>query len=266
MRRAQTFKHYARPSMSSAADDLGVLREAGEETIEDVLRQQLLEKSKENEKLRSQIQSLQVQLQQRPPLEAVQELNKERTNLEILLDGTQRENAKTMAERDQAKARAKELETHLEKLAGPNWQENLGISAPPPLNALPGMASTFMRPRADSTPPVHSSSPTTNTGQASAANSEAAQARIEQIRMLIMGMEQRLQIREEKLAKNIEKAEVESARFEELRKQVLSATSLYNPDFTERATPHHMVRSQLQGGVDVIHGDIEKVERPDDYS
>lgn len=51
MRRAQTFKHYARPSMSSAADDLGVLREAGEETIEDVLRQQLLEKSKENEKV-----------------------------------------------------------------------------------------------------------------------------------------------------------------------------------------------------------------------
>lgn len=40
-----------------------------------------------------------------------------------------------------------------------------------------------------------------------------------------MGMEQRLQTREEKLVKSIEKAEAESTRFEELRKQVLSASS-----------------------------------------
>ncbi|THH27243.1 hypothetical protein EUX98_g6947 [Antrodiella citrinella] len=220
MRRAQTLKHYARPSISSveATDDLGVLKETSEpETIEDVLRQQLQEKTKENDKLRSQVQALQLQLQQRPPLEDVQELNKERTNLEILLDGTQRENAKTMAERDQAKARAKDLEAHLQKLAGPNWQEILGIPAAPALNnALPGMASTFFRPRSDSTPPIHM-------GMAAPAPSSAeAQARIEQVRLLIMGMEQRLQTREDKLVKGIEKAEAESARFEELRKQVLS--------------------------------------------
>jgi len=225
MRRAHTFKHYARPSISSlnATDDLGVLKETSEpETIEDVLRQQLQERTKENEKLRSQIQALQVQLQQRPPLEDVQELNKERTNLEILLDGTQRENAKTMAERDQAKARAKDLEAHLEKLAGPNWQENLGIPAPPPMNALPGMASTFLRPRADSTPPVHMA---TSTAVPHSPSSAETQARIEQVRLLIMGMEQRLQIREEKLVKGIDRAEAESSRFEELRKQVLSANS-----------------------------------------
>lgn len=54
MRRAQSLKHHARASVSTfSADDLGVLREAGEETIEDVLRQQLSEKTRENEKVRS---------------------------------------------------------------------------------------------------------------------------------------------------------------------------------------------------------------------
>ncbi|KAH8094753.1 hypothetical protein BXZ70DRAFT_947408 [Cristinia sonorae] len=223
MRRAQSLRHHSRPSVSSsAADDLGVLREAGEETLEDVLRQQLLEKTKENDKLRSQIQALQVQLQQRPPLEAVQELNKERTNLEILLDGTQRENAKTMAERDQAKARTKELELHLEKLAGPNWQMNLGIQPlPSAVNSMPGMASTLMRARADSSLSVQHA---VSTSTPPAANLEATQAHIEQIRLLIMGMEQRLQTREEKLVKSIEKAEAESSKLEEMRKQVLSAS------------------------------------------
>ncbi len=48
--------------------------------------------------LQDQILQLQGQLVQRPPLEAVQELKKEYTNLEILLQGTQRENERCMAE------------------------------------------------------------------------------------------------------------------------------------------------------------------------
>lgn len=48
--------------------------------------------------LKIQIQSLQGQLAQRPPLETVQALEKEYTNLEILLQGTQRENERCMAE------------------------------------------------------------------------------------------------------------------------------------------------------------------------
>lgn len=49
-------------------------------------------------KLRTQIAQLKSQLAERPTLEAVQELRKEYTNLEILLDGTQRENERCMAE------------------------------------------------------------------------------------------------------------------------------------------------------------------------
>lgn len=48
--------------------------------------------------LKNQIQALQAQLAQRPPVEVVQELQKEYTNLDILLQGTQRENERCMAE------------------------------------------------------------------------------------------------------------------------------------------------------------------------
>lgn len=92
------------------------------------------------EQLKIQIQSLQGQLAQRPPLETVQALEKEYTNLEILLQGTQRENERCMAELERyvlyllslepvpthtvvrGKAREKLLERELEKLAGANWQ------------------------------------------------------------------------------------------------------------------------------------------------
>jgi hypothetical protein len=51
MRRAQSVRHYARPSLALAADDLGMLRE-GDESNEDVLRKQLLDKDRENDKVR----------------------------------------------------------------------------------------------------------------------------------------------------------------------------------------------------------------------
>jgi hypothetical protein len=50
--------------------------------------------------LLTQIQSLHVQLSQRPPVETVQELEKEYKNLELILQGTQRENERCMAELD----------------------------------------------------------------------------------------------------------------------------------------------------------------------
>ena len=49
-RRASTVRHYARPSLALGADDLGLLRE-GDETNEDVLRRQLLDKDRENDKV-----------------------------------------------------------------------------------------------------------------------------------------------------------------------------------------------------------------------
>lgn len=48
-------------------------------------------------------------------------------------------------------------------------------------------------------------------------------AHIEQVRLLILGMEQRLQSREDKLVKTIQRAEAEGARFEQ-NKQLLSAS------------------------------------------
>lgn len=56
----------------------------------------------------------------------------------------------------------------------------------------------------------------------SSANADVTLAHIEQVRLLILGMEQRLQVREEKLVKSIEKAEEEGSKFEEIRKQVMS--------------------------------------------
>lgn len=50
MRRAQSARHNVRPSLVLPADDLGVLRE-GDESIEDMLRKQLLEKEREIDKV-----------------------------------------------------------------------------------------------------------------------------------------------------------------------------------------------------------------------
>jgi ATPase subunit of ABC transporter with duplicated ATPase domains len=98
MRRAQSVRSYSRPSsMILPSDDLGVLRE-NEESNEDILRRQLLDKDRENDRLQTQIETLQAQLAQRPPLEQIQELEKEYKHLELLLQGTQRENERCMTE------------------------------------------------------------------------------------------------------------------------------------------------------------------------
>jgi hypothetical protein len=53
---------------------------------------------------------------------------------------------------------------------------------------------------------------------------QATLAHIEQVRMLIMGMEQRLQTREDKLVKSVERAESEGRRFEELRSEIADSS------------------------------------------
>jgi hypothetical protein len=50
MRRAQSVRNYHRPSPSVVTDDLGLLRE-GDEPTEDMLRRQLLDKDRENDKV-----------------------------------------------------------------------------------------------------------------------------------------------------------------------------------------------------------------------
>jgi hypothetical protein len=51
MRRAQSVRSSARPSLALGTDELGALRE-GDESNEDVLRRQLLDKDRENDKVR----------------------------------------------------------------------------------------------------------------------------------------------------------------------------------------------------------------------
>ena len=50
-------------------------------------------------------------------------------------------------------------------------------------------------------------------------------AHVEQVRLLVLGMEERLRTREEKLVKTMEKADQESHRFEVLNKDALRAKS-----------------------------------------
>ncbi|KAI0706178.1 hypothetical protein BC835DRAFT_1516556 [Cytidiella melzeri] len=215
MRRTHSGRNHAKAhSLAVGNDDLSVLKET-EDGLEDILRRQVIEQDRVNDKLQSQILQLKAQLAERPPLEIVQDLRKEYTNLELLLQGTQRENERCMAELERAKAREKALECHLEKLAGPNWQDNLDIMSPSNICIRSGMKSP-VHTRTNSVP-QSANSPAATSSQA---DSEATKAYIEQVRLLVLGMDQRLQDREEKLMKTIEAAEGESTKFEEARKSV----------------------------------------------
>ncbi|KAF5352482.1 hypothetical protein D9756_006252 [Leucocoprinus leucothites] len=226
MRRTQSTKHNTRPSLPLTSNDLGVLRE-GNETNEDILRRQLLEKDRENDKLVTQLQLLQAQLAQRPPVEHLQVLEKEYKNLDLLLQGTQRENERCMAELERAKQREKVLEQALAKVAGENWQSVLDIA---PANITTRLGHTrgnsmTSSPLSITSPTAHVSTPTSiHSPQAkneeSAVDKQQALAHIEQVRLLILGMEQRLQTREDKLVKTMERAEGEGRRFDQLRKEI----------------------------------------------
>ncbi|KAJ6481938.1 hypothetical protein C8R45DRAFT_1003518 [Mycena sanguinolenta] len=231
MRRAQSVRHYTRPSLAIGADDLGLLRE-GNESDEDVLRRQLIEKDRENDRLQTQVETLQAQLNQRPPLETIQQLEKEYKSLDLLLNGTQRENERCMAEIERGRAREKMLERELAKLAGENWQSALDIAPA----TVAGRSIIHQRSNTLSTmpSPVLSHAQAQNTGAPSVEDPQTAAQRqqmdqatlahIEQVRMLIMGMEQRLQTREEKLMKSVERAESEGRRFEELRSEIANSS------------------------------------------
>lgn len=86
------------------------------------------------------------------------------------------------------------------------------------MNIAPSTSSLATpRPDAPSAFSAQTDSSSTN------ATVEGTMAHIEQVRLLILGMEQRLQSREEKLVKTIQRAEAEGTRFEQ-SKQVLSAS------------------------------------------
>jgi hypothetical protein len=61
--------------------------------------------------LKAQVLSLQDALSQRPPIEHIQELEREYKNLELILVGTQRENERCMAELERYVSRARHSKT-----------------------------------------------------------------------------------------------------------------------------------------------------------
>ncbi|THH11067.1 hypothetical protein EW145_g889 [Phellinidium pouzarii] len=244
MRRAQSLRtHNARNSVTSFTDDLGMLKEQPEESVEDTLRKQLLATERENDKLQSQILALQDQLSQRPPIEQIQELEREYKHLELLLTGTQRENERCMSEMERGKNREKMLERELSRLAGGNWQTSLNI---PSANNTAAGRSAFLRtgdttsfflPQAESTLAVDStfdasssssflntsdspSTPKPNSPPANAQTLNTAIAHIAQVRALILGMEERMQARENRLTQEVARAEGETRRLEAVRNEI----------------------------------------------
>ncbi|KAG9308997.1 hypothetical protein JVU11DRAFT_11007 [Chiua virens] len=217
MRRAQSVRTYARTSLSQDTTDLAILRESDEPaSIEDILRKQLLDKDRENDKLQSTILTLQTQLASRPPLETIQSLEKEYKNLDLILQGTQRENERCMAELERVRMRERLLEQALAKLAGENWQTVLDIGPSSATYVARAMGSSLLN-HGTATPP-----PSSEAGHpASQSSIEATLSQMEQIRLLVLGMEQRMQEREEKLTKTIERAEAQEVKCEVLRREVL---------------------------------------------
>ena len=93
-------------------------------------------------------------------------------------------------------------------------QENLNLTP----NAVLSSRAVFTNPahvRAGSVSKTPATEPAVT-------NPAVNRAYIEQVRLLVIGMEQRLQARERKLLNNIEQAEAEAAKFEDLRKQILT--------------------------------------------
>jgi hypothetical protein len=122
------------------------------------------------------------------------------------------------------------LERELEKLAGVNWQvcyffasfdHNTGLLIVKQ-NAL-GISSSSLIGRGgseDSPKRPETSLPSND----SSVSIEATLAHLEQVRLMVLGMEQRLDLREAELATNIHKAQAQSTKFEEMRKQILATT------------------------------------------
>jgi len=145
-----------------------------------------------------------------------------------------------------AKQREKVLEQALAKLAGENWQVSDSLFNKPLVVsqlrilfqshldiASSNITSRFGHARANSiSTPLTVISPVAQVLTPSSVDSpggkneegkvdrQQALAHIEQVRLLILGMEQRLQTREEKLVKTLERAEGEGRRFDELRKEI----------------------------------------------
>ncbi|KAH7105044.1 hypothetical protein BKA62DRAFT_434370 [Auriculariales sp. MPI-PUGE-AT-0066] len=215
MRRAASLRSQQRTpttssSGSSAAEELGMVREEGGDD-------ELRKAQRENERLRDQVQALQTMLAARPSPEQFQEIKKEFSNLDLILQGTQRENERCMAELERAKQREKTLEGYLNKLVGENWQTMVGLGPPA---SRPNIGKSHSRQGSLSGQVESPEQATPPTPQLQQVSNEARSQQLEQIRMLVLGMDQRLQTREDVLTKALERAEAQEARYQALAQEL----------------------------------------------
>ncbi|TFL01338.1 hypothetical protein BDV98DRAFT_567929 [Pterulicium gracile] len=208
MRRAQSVRNRARPS--GFVDELGIVGE--DESPEETARRQLLDAQRENDRLKNQVSVLQAQLHARPPPEKMQELQKENANLELILQGMQRENERSAADLARKDVVQKMLEAELARLLGDNWKDKLDF--PSSVSAAGLNAS----PSSTSGPPTAPSSNRTQGKPAplSKEDRHSTLNRLEQIRLLILGMEARMVNREDTLNKVVGRAEDEGRKWEAL--------------------------------------------------
>ncbi|KAI0079546.1 hypothetical protein K474DRAFT_589663 [Panus rudis PR-1116 ss-1] len=200
MRRSQSVRnHNARQQATIASDDLGVLRES-DETIEDELRRKLFNKERECDEMKARLDKA---------LADIHHLKSELQNSDILLQGTQRENQRELMEHNKTKARLEFTEKSLAKLVGPNWEDMVDLPPPTAFGAT-------------STSTIRSGGPSTNANGDTEQDPQAAMNYIENVRLMIIGMEERLDKREQKLQETMHKAQTESAKFQEYQRQILT--------------------------------------------
>lgn len=104
------------------------------------------------------------------------------------------------------------LERELTRLCGDNWQTVLEL---PPHNASP---NSIASPRNVLPSGRFGSATSGDSEPENPADKAATLARIEQIKLMVMGMEQRLEIRKEKLSKNMAEALEKEHRYQDLAK------------------------------------------------
>ncbi|KAJ1302511.1 hypothetical protein OPQ81_002830 [Rhizoctonia solani] len=215
--RSQTL--LANTTVTSSTDDLTAYLDESSANINDIVqsRTAIGERDREIAKLKDQIATLTQVVNSRPPLEQVQALQKEYQNLELILQGTQRENERCMAELEKSKRKEKMMEAELAKVYGDDWAAHLGMpmtSSPSISRALPVSAGLVANVR-QSPPPQKQSEEITN-----APSNAAINEHLEAVRMLVLGMDAKLAEREAQISKEMARAEEEVQRVASARKKI----------------------------------------------
>ncbi|KEP54175.1 putative cytochrome P450 family protein [Rhizoctonia solani 123E] len=200
----------ANTTVTNSTDDVTAYLDESSANINEIVqsRTTIGERDREIAKLKDHITTLTQVVNSRPPLEQVQALQKEYQNLELILQGTQRENERCMAELEKSKRREKTMEAELAKVYGDDWANHLGMatSSPSISRALPITANVRQSP-----PPQE-----TNDGPSNAAINE----HLEAVRMLVLGMDAKLAEREVRIGKEMARAEEEGQRAASARKKI----------------------------------------------